>query len=98
MKNYYNEQNENEILKAILEESGIGLSAQALLKRMYITQQAIIDCLEEIIKHDKWNQQSINRRLNELLAEIDPKAAEKRKNEPQAESSAGIEAPGKALL
>lgn len=99
MKNFYGgEGNESEMLKAILEESGMTPVAQTFVKGIYRKQQEIIGCLEELVRQNGWRQQSVERRLDELLAKIDPEEAKKRKDGPQCESSAGMRIPGKGLL
>ena len=84
-----NEQN-NEMLKAILGESGLPQTFLELIRKIYKTQQETIRAMEEFLRHDEWRQRYVDDRLEKLLEKVDPEEAKKRKNGIACEDRASI--------
>ena len=86
-----------EMVKAILQDSGVNEPAQQLIKSIFQKQQEILLALEDIVRNNGYQQQSNDRRLNELLEKVDPKEAEKRKQN-LCGASAELRLPGRCLI
>ena len=84
-----NEQN-NEMLEAILGESGLPQTFLELIRKIYKTQQETIRAMEEFLRHDKWRQRYVDDRLEKLLGKVDPEEAKKQKNDLACEDRASI--------
>ena len=84
-----NEQN-NEMLEAILEESGLSQTMQELIRKIYKTQQETIRAMEEFLRHDEWRRRYVDDRLEKLLEKVDPEEAKKQKNDLACEDRASI--------
>jgi hypothetical protein len=87
-----------EMINAILKESGMPETSKQLIRALYRKQQEIIIALDDTVRSIGYRERHVESRLDELLEKVDPEEAEKRKNQPNCESSAGPRLPGRCLI
>jgi hypothetical protein len=87
-----------EMINAILEESGMTETSKQLIRALYRKQQEIIIALDDTVRGIGYRERHVESRLDELLEKVDPEEAKKRKNRPNCEKSAGPRLPGRCLI
>ena len=67
------------LVEAILEESGMSVSSAQLVKSIFQKQQEILIALDDVVRNSRYQNQHIEKRLDDLLERVDPEEAAKHK-------------------